>query len=1128
MRTKQKRLLSIVLTLCMVVTLLPMMSIPAAAADTHSTKVKLNGKMLDEENPYLVNGAPSAGGKLGEGNCTAYFDAENGTLTLSGYNSGTITTYISLSDKGGDLTVKLEGENFINNGQLFATGKLTILPKKDGASLTVKNELSANAAIRGGVSNDGTLVGLQLGKADDSKKMTITATSKNGDGMSAAHGISILGATTVHVTVEDSRTGNARVESISSGRKMTIDTTGDITVTANATGTPYSCYALYAPNNLGIALENANSMKLTWADNATHSGATNIKTDQWIEIDAYGITNESDLTAELKTLSGINTVTYGAIHTITLDGVGEGVPETVTTAADGRLISEPKAGTIEGKVFLGWFADENHFGQRIVFPAGFDGDTTIYAKWGISESRTITLYDVGEGVPETVTTAADGRLISEPKAGTKDGMAFMGWFWDEHFSGPKLMFPAGFGENTTIYAKWITPTVINKIDITGVTDPVGGKTPDPSSTLPDGVRFSNTATPGEWFSEGDEFKDDFETGTKYTFEAYIVPEYGYIFDDSVIATINGQPADIDYSDEFGDWAVSLDFTAAEKLITEIRIYDVLEPIGGVKCNDFAYYAITGVDLVTGSFMWYRLDGEDLEKVGYGNKFVKGETYRYYATVEPKEGFTFATQPNFTINGRPAITESRDEEHYTGYIELAALEPISINNIEIFGVTKPVVGQSPEYTEYTEAVYYIYASGWYEADDDDSVDDMTFETDKEYILSLDMVTNVPYLFEESLTVTVNGEAMPPSDVEVSPYLHFPYRVSVELAFTAAEPVTTYTVTFESNGGSEVAAITNVTDGAKIDAPGTPTKTGYTFAGWYREEGLTTQWNFGTDTVTADTVLYAKWTKDSGGGGGTITTYGLTFETNGGSQIASVSRASGTVVDLSAYTPVKEGYEFAGWFEDQARTKAVSSITLNANKTVYAKWTAKDEPALELPFTDVAENSWFYDAVGYVHENGLMVGTSATAFSPNATTTRGMIVTILHRLEGTPAPSAENPFTDVADGTWYTDAVIWAAESGVVSGYGGGNFGPTDAVTREQMAVILMNYAKLKNYDVSAEADLSAFNDQSAISSWAVDTMAWANAEGLINGKGGGALDPAGNATRAEVAAILQRFIEAFVK
>lgn len=183
---------------------------------------------------------------------------------------------------------------------------------------------------------------------------------------------------------------------------------------------------------------------------------------------------------------------------------------------------------------------------------------------------------------------------------------------------------------------------------------------------------------------------------------------------------------------------------------------------------------------------------------------------------------------------------------------------------------------------------------------------------------------------------------------------------------------------------------------------------------------------------------------------------------------------------------------------------------------------EEPAM--PFVDVNEGDWFYDVVLYAYENGLMTGTSADTFAPNTATTRGMIVSMLARLEG--VTSAESAgFTDVADNDWYATAVNWAASEGIVNGFEDDTFRPNAPITREQMAAILYNYADYKGYDVSARADLSDYADAASISSWAEDVLAWANAEGLINGMTATTIDPQGATTRAQTAAMFERFLTA---
>ena len=205
-----------------------------------------------------------------------------------------------------------------------------------------------------------------------------------------------------------------------------------------------------------------------------------------------------------------------------------------------------------------------------------------------------------------------------------------------------------------------------------------------------------------------------------------------------------------------------------------------------------------------------------------------------------------------------------------------------------------------------------------------------------------------------------------------------------------------------------------------------------------------------------------------------------------------------------------------------TMPSADVKISSTFAADPDWTEPEEPANDVSaiFIDVAPNAWYKDAVQYAYDNGLMTGTSDTEFAPEATTTRAMIVSILARLEN--VTSAEDAgFADVSADDWYATAVNWAASSGVVSGTGDGNFSPNAAITREQLAAMLMNYSAWKGEDVSARADLSTYSDQP--STWAAETMQWAVAEGLISGVTADQLQPQASATRAQVAAILQRFL-----
>ena len=257
------------------------------------------------------------------------------------------------------------------------------------------------------------------------------------------------------------------------------------------------------------------------------------------------------------------------------------------------------------------------------------------------------------------------------------------------------------------------------------------------------------------------------------------------------------------------------------------------------------------------------------------------------------------------------------------------------------------------------------------------------------------------------------------------------------------------------------------------------------------------------------------------------YTLTFNTNGGSEMSSIRRAEYTTIDLTDYTPIREGYEFTGWYADEDLMEKITSIRLTRNTTVYAGWEKIEEDpgtGFENPFTDVSESNWFFNNVKFVYQNGLMNGTSDTTFSPYGTTTRAMVATTIWRMEGEPDATGANGFTDVENGKWYTEAITWAAEKDITGGYGNGIFGTNDPVTREQLAGFFYNYAKYKGYDTKVTGYIDRFTDKDDISDWAARAMKWAVGYGLIEGKDNNILDPQGYATRAEFAAMLHRFVE----
>ena len=279
----------------------------------------------------------------------------------------------------------------------------------------------------------------------------------------------------------------------------------------------------------------------------------------------------------------------------------------------------------------------------------------------------------------------------------------------------------------------------------------------------------------------------------------------------------------------------------------------------------------------------------------------------------------------------------------------------------------------------------------------------------------------------------------------------------------------------------------------------------------------------------TAKFVSGSSGSGGGGGSrkpsVTYYTLHFETNGGSAITDMREANNTRISLTKYVPTRQGHTFNGWYSDRSLTNQVSEVSLTKNMTVYAGWRADENPDIVVnPFTDVSEKDWFYNDAMFVYKNGLMLGTSKTLLSPHGTVTRGMMATILWRMEGSLAPKGENSFTDVEAGMWYTDAITWAAENGIFAGYSMDKFGPDDPITREQLTAIFYRYADYKGYKLTVTGNLDKFEDADKITDYAKMVMQWAVGNGLIKGKAETLLDPQGTATRAEIAAMLHRFIE----
>lgn len=372
--------------------------------------------------------------------------------------------------------------------------------------------------------------------------------------------------------------------------------------------------------------------------------------------------------------------------------------------------------------------------------------------------------------------------------------------------------------------------------------------------------------------------------------------------------------------------------------------------------------------------------------------------------------------------------------------------------------------------------------------------------------------------------------------------------------AGTSVVEYTITFDSNGGILAADETRATTNRHgklnlVDLP-IPERSKHHFDGWFTDDGEEVT----TNTVfTGNTTVRAEWTRTSSSGGSHKFDNYITVITpkNGEVSVSDDWAYNGDKVTLTV-TPDKgyevdkieivdeEGYKLEAKKVDDKDNEYTfkvknSDVTVTVTFKEEGKTTEdtdkeedKDDETTEttkLNFTDVKESDWFFKGVEYVVDKGIMSGVSENEFAPSGKLTRAMLVQMLYNMEGRPACDAENAFIDVPVGQWYTDAVIWANDERIVSGMGDGLFAPNMEITREQMVAMLYNYAKYKGYDVTASADLSAFADTASVSAWAQPAMQWAVAEGYISGMGDNQLAPQGTATRAEIASLIMRFMEA---
>lgn len=357
-------------------------------------------------------------------------------------------------------------------------------------------------------------------------------------------------------------------------------------------------------------------------------------------------------------------------------------------------------------------------------------------------------------------------------------------------------------------------------------------------------------------------------------------------------------------------------------------------------------------------------------------------------------------------------------------------------------------------------------------------------------------------------------------------------SAREALEDAGVVVKYILTFNTNGGSEIASVI-FNENEVVDlSEYIPEKEGYGFEGWYSDEALSQK--ITEITLDASKTIYAKWIEKKpisvGGlhGGSGAVQYMVTFQTNGGSAIEPVKVKKGEAFNTPA-EPVREGFVFAGWYTDEELTNEYDfAKPVTKNLTLYANWVEfnqEDEKPADTEttgFTDLNEDAWYYEVVNTAIAAGLMNGVSATEFAPDANLTRGMFVTILYRADGKAVVEGESIFADVEEDRYYTDAVIWAAANGIVSGMTKDTFAPDQNITREQMATMISRYLACKEIEISKEGEI-VYTDSTEIADWAVNAVAEMKRAELLEGNADGSFAPKRNATRAEAAALFVRLL-----
>lgn len=824
-------------------------------------------------------------------------------------------------------------------------------------------------------------------------------------------------------------------------------------------------------------------------------------------------------------------------------GTVSGLPEEVRYGEKVTLIATPSA----GYVFEGWYLNDARIagaGAKYTFTAA-EG-ASYEARFTPTADNTVT-FSVNDGTRGAITATANGTSITSGDSLTggqkivftvtpKEGHRVKEWNGlpdGAQISADKTIatVPALSGSlNVAAVLEVIPQRTITLSPLTGrgtITAQVNGKD---VTQVPDGTVVTFTASPAPGWTLG-QWTGDVAGKTEQSFTMKITKDVtiGAVFkgavhytvkynvdgaNGSVSAKANGS-TDVASNTEVGLVANSrIVFTAVPENSYMVKKWKINGAVQDTLSNTLTIDALTENIDVTVEFEMYTAFGIPTSNTGYTIDDVVCKPADIYAgaptneirrggdltfKVNPASGYT--TISKLVINGYDCIAGSgtatncekvnavkNDDGSYTVTIQGVTgkiTTAIKAHQIKVGELTVP-----KEFKDNSELNTVAKIQSKLKTAVTGSKDGIVYHD-----------VALKYVDNNGDWIEVDNKNFPKNGVDV--VLPYPADTGIKDTFTVIHMLTTgknagktEQVTYEKKVDGLHFHVTSLSPFAigwtRYTAPVGPSGGGG--GGGVMPAETVTVLKCENGTVTADAPYAAK--------GDTVT---LTVKPNNGYRLdtLTVTTEKGDTVQV---TDKGNGvYTFT-----MPNDKVSVDVTFVAEK----QWTN--------PFVDVTEDTWYYDAVKYVNENGLMAGTGANTFAPDLTTTRGMIVTILYRLEGSPNIEDEiwgYPFRDVDANGWYATAVYWARMNGIVAGYSDELFGPDDTITREQMATILYRYAQYKSYDTTAKANLSKYTDDAQVGSWALESIRWANAEGLVNGT---------SATRAQVAAILMRFGQKYVE